>query len=256
MGYNTGSNEQIRTTDDASKALEVEIKATTTDGQFQLYNTAASKLIANNNNNDVYTANSANFTIAEAAQASITINTTAAGWGTVILPFAQELPAEVKAYTCSAVDGNKLTLVEANALEANKPYLIEGAWDETVTGDAQGTALTYTEGLFTGVYTATAAPVGSYVLQLKNEKLGFYKVAEGKQPNAGANRAYLTVPAAEAREAFFFGDGETTAIQALKALSEGNAEIYDVNGVRQNTLVKGMNILKMSDGSIRKVMVK
>lgn len=259
LGYNTGSNEQIRTTDDVSKALEIEIKATTTDGQFQLYNTAASKLIANNNNNDVFTANSANFTISEAAQASIEINTTVAGWGTVMLPFAQELPNDVKAYTCSNTVDNILTLVEVDALEANKPYLVEGAWNETVTGDAQGTALTYTEGLFTGVYEGGEVEAGNYVLQNKDGKLGFYKVAEGegKQPNIKANRAYLTVPAAAgSRPAFFFGDGETTAIQAVKALTEGNAEIYDVNGVRQNTLVKGMNILKMSDGSIRKIMVK
>ena len=257
-GYGTTWYEGIRTINDVSKAMEIEIRPNG-EGLYLLWNTGANKALAHNgtNNNDLFTNNTANFQFVETTKPSIAINTTAAGWGTVILPFAvASLPEGVKAYTCAATEGNKLTLDEVYALEANKPYLIEGAWDETVTGDAQGTALTYTEGLFTGVYAATAAPVGSYVLQKNNEKLGFYKVAEGKQPTVGANRAYLTVPAAEARDAFFFGDGETTAIQALKALTEGNAEIYDVNGVRQNTLVKGMNILKMSDGSIRKVMVK
>jgi hypothetical protein len=141
-------------------------------------------------------------------------------------------------------------------IPANTPVVLnkEDALDAT-TFYGYPVAGTPTVGLLTGVYAATAAPVGSYVLQNKNEKLGFYLVAEGKQPTVGANRAYLTVPAS-ARDAFFFGDDQTTAIQALKALTEGNAEIYDVNGVKQDKLQKGMNILKMSDGSIRKVMVK
>jgi len=250
-------NSQIQATTDIEKAMAFKIAAASTEGSFNIYNTVTNSTIACQGGGNIYTeSGNANFKLVETAKPSIAINTTAAGWGTVILPFAQELPNDVKAYTCAAVDGEILTLEEVNALEANKPYIIEGSWEETLTGDAQGTALTYTEGLFTGVYADGKVEAGNYVLQNKDGKLGFYKVAEGKQPNIKANRAYLTVPAAEARNAFFFGDGETTAIHALKALTEGNAEIYDVNGVRQNTLVKGMNILKMSDGSIRKVMVK
>ena len=251
-GGNTG---QIRTTTDASKALVVTVIPTATEGKWNLRNTEANQFIGSQDAG-VFTVNShIDFNIVETTKPSIEINTTAAGWGTVMLPFAQELPAEVKAYTCNATEDDRLTLTEVNALEANKPYLIEGAWDETVTGDAQGIALNYTEGLFTGVYADQDAPVGNYVLQNKKEKLGFYRVAEGKQPTVGSNHAYLTVPAS-ARDAFFFGEGETTAISMLKALSEGTVEIYNLNGVKQSKLQKGTNILKMSDGSIRKVMVK
>lgn len=255
-GYGTSWYEGIRTITDASKAMEIEIRPNG-EGLYLLWNTGANKPLAHNgnNNNDLFTNNTANFQFVETTKPAIAINTTAAGWGTVMLPFAQELPAEVKAYTCDATENDRLTLTEVDALEANKPYLIEGAWNAIVTGDAQGIALNYTEGLFTGVYEATAAPVGSYVLQNKNEKLGFYKVVETKQPNVGSNHAYLTVPAS-ARDAFFFGEGETTAISTLKALSEGTVEIYSLNGVKQSKLQKGTNILKMSDGSIRKVMVK
>lgn len=253
-GGNTG---QIRTTTDASKALVVTVIPTATEGKWNLRNTEANQFIGSQDAG-VYTVNShIDFSIVETTKPAIAINTTAAGWGTVMLPFAQELPAEVKAYTCEATEDDRLTLTEVvDALEANKPYLIEGAWNEIVTGDAQGIALTYTEGLFTGVYADAVAPVGKYVLQNKNGKLGFYKVAEGKQPTVGSNHAYLTVEAASARDAFFFGEGETTAISMLKALSEGTVEIYNLNGVKQSKLQKGTNILKMSDGSIRKVMVK
>jgi hypothetical protein len=230
---------------------------TATEGKWNLRNTEASQFIGSQDAG-VYTVNShIDFNIVETTKPSIEINTTAAGWGTVMLPFAQDLPANVKAYTCDATEDDRLTLTEVDALEANKPYLIKGAWNETVTGDAQGTALTYKVGLFIGVYEATDAPVDSYVLQKKGEVLGFYKVAEGKQPTVGSNHAYLTVEPANARVAFFFGeDGETTAIDALKALSEGNVEIYSTNGARIQTLQKGINIIKTADGKIKKVMVK
>jgi len=257
-GYDSGDGAGIRTTTDAEKAAAFKIEVTSTDGIYRIYNNVKKGYIGSQDAG-VYTVGSHNeFQFVETTKPSITINTTDAGWGTVMLPFAQTLPEGVKAYTCAEVNGNNLTIEEVDALEANKPYLIEGAWDKTVTGDAQGTALTYTEGLFTGVYAATTATVGTYVLQKKNDKLGFYKVGEGEnnQPTVGANHAYLTVSAAGARDAFFFGEGETTAISMLKALSEGTVEIYNLNGVKQSKLQKGTNILKMSDGSIRKVMVK
>lgn len=254
-----GNTGQIRTTTDASKALVVTVIPTATEGKWNLRNTEANQFIGSQDAG-VFTVNShIDFNIVETTKPSIEINTTAAGWGTVMLPFAQTLREGVKAYSCDAVSETTLTLAEVTKLEANKPYLVQGAWNETVTGDAQGTALTYTEGLFIGVYADQDAPVGSYVLQNKKEKLGFYRVAEGKQPTVGSNHAYLTVPAeANSRNAFFFGEGEgeTTAISALKALSEGTVEIYNLNGVKQDKLQKGTNILKMSDGSIRKVIVK
>ena len=257
-----GGTGQIRTTTNAEDAMLVTVIPTATDGKWNLRNVAANQYIGAQDAG-VYTVNShIDFNIVETTKPSITINTTDAGWGTTILPFAvASLPNGVKAYTCAAVDGTKLTLVEVVALEANKPYIIEGSWNETLTGDAQGTALTYTEGLLTGVYVATEVPVGSYVLQKKwniagtEEGVGFFKVAEGKQPTAMANRAYLTVSASEARDAFFF-DGMTTAIDAIQALMNGEAVIFNTNGVQIPQLQKGMNIIKMENGTIRKVVVK
>ena len=50
----------------------------------------------------------------------------------------------------------------------------------------------------------------------------------------------------------------TTGTETIKP-ANGNAEtaaIYDVNGVRQNSLCKGINIVKMSDGTVKKVIKK
>ena len=57
-------------------------------------------------------------------------------------------------------------------------------------------------------------------------------------------------------KAFNLG-GDVTAISTLEVLTSGSYEaIYSVDGKKQNRLEKGVNILKMSDGSTRKVIVK
>lgn len=250
LGYDTGNNDQIRTTDDVDKALEIKVLAVGDKvGEFQLQNTDAGKLIARNSStpdNGVYTSGSANFTIAEASKAEIAINTKKAGWGTIILPFdGLEVPLGQKAYSCEEVDETTqtLTLVEVSALQANKPYILQGAWEETPTGWGLAGALTYTDGLLTGVYAKKAAPGGSYVLQNQGGKVGFYMVDldyleenEMSVPNVPANRAYLEVPAAGVK-AFYFGDVET----AIKSVFDGVAagEVYDLNGRKVGSMQKG-----------------
>ena len=238
----SGNANQIRTVTEADKALLVEVIPTNVDGVYNLRNTEANNYIGSQDNG-VYTVNShIDFKLVETTKPSIAINTTAAGWGTVMLPFAvASLPAEVKAYSCAEVDGNTLTLVEATALEANKPYIIEGAWNETLSGDAQGTALTATEGLLTGTYAQIAAPVGNYVLQNQSGVVGFYQVEDGTIPNVPANRAYLTKTPSSGVKAFFLGGGEDAIQSVFDGVAAG--KIYNVAGQRINKLQRGVNIV-------------
>ena len=232
----SGNTSQIRTTTNAEDALVVTVIPTANEGKWNLWNTEANQYIGSQDAG-VYTVNShIDFNIVETSKPSITINTTTAGWGTVMLPFAvDELPEGVKAYTCAEANGALLVLEEVYALEANKPYIIEGAWEAVLTGDAQGTALNYTEGLLTGVYEATVAPVGSYVLQKQEDKVAFYKVVEDNQPTVGANRAYLTAPTSSVK-AFFFD--EATAIKSVfDGVAAGN--IYDMAGRKVSKMQKG-----------------
>lgn len=249
-----GNTAQIRTTTDETKALAVTVIPTVVEGKWNLRNTEANQFIGSQDAG-VYTVNShIDFKLVETQKPSIAINTTAAGWGTTILPFAAQKPADVKVYTCAKMNGTDLVLTEVETLEANKPYIIEGAWNETLTGDAQGTELNYTEGLLTGVYAQTEVAAGTYVMQMLNGKVAFYQVSEEKPINVPANRAYLTVNS-EAK-VLNIGNGETNGINAIQALIDGDAEIFNVNGVKQNTLQKGINIIKMSNGETRKIMVK
>ena len=258
-GYGNNNTSGIRTTTDASKALTVVVIPTETEGVYNLRNTEANALLgAQDAGFFTYTGRNNNLIIRETTKPSITINTTAAGWGTTILPFAvASLPEGVKVYAISESNGNALTLEERNAIEANKPYVIEGVWNETLTGDAKGTALTYTEGLLTGTYSKIPAPNGSYILQKQGDKVGFFKVDTSVvQPNVPANRAYLTEEASSVRGFLLDESTVVDGINAVKALTEGEALIYDMNGVQQPRLKKGMNIIRTKDGRTQKVMVK
>ncbi len=235
----SGNASQIRTTTNADDALVVTVIPTTTEGKWNLRNTAANQYIGSQDAG-VYTVNShIDFQLVETQKPSITINTTAAGWGTTMLPFAvASVPEGVKVYSCAEANGATLTLVEVEALEANKPYIIEGAWNETLTGDAQGTQLQYTEGLLTGTYAKIAAQDGWYILQKQGDKVGFFKVDTSvNQPNVGANRAYLTAPAGSEIKAFDLG-GDTDGINSLVNDLQ-NGDIYDLAGRKVQRMQKG-----------------
>ena len=51
-------------------------------------------------------------------------------------------------------------------------------------------------------------------------------------------------------------DGEITAIEAIKALTSGKTQYFDLNGVKLNTFRRGVNILRTEDGKTIKVVVK
>lgn len=51
-------------------------------------------------------------------------------------------------------------------------------------------------------------------------------------------------------------DGEITAVEAIKALTSGKTQYFDLNGVKLNTFRRGVNILRTEDGKTIKVVVK
>jgi uncharacterized protein YjdB len=247
---------QIQATTDADNAMIFTIEAADTEAAFNIVNAETNSTIACQDGGNIYTeAGNADFKLVETTRPTIKVNTTAAGWGTVMVPFYVELPEGVKAYSVSELeaDNEKLDLVEVTALEANKPYIIEGDWEANLTGDAQGTALEVEVGLLTGVYADQTATVGTYVLQMPDAgKVGFYQVADGEnnQPTVTANHAYLKAPASTEVKAFFLDEGTATAIQSVfSGVAAG--EIYDLSGRKLNKLQKGVNIVNG-----KKVMVK
>ena len=183
--------------------------------------------------------------------------TLAAGkYATRIFPFVPTVPSGVKFYSCAALNGNSLTLTEVSAPESNKPYILENTTgadiDITQAGVDTHEADSYDDGLLTGVFANTEITSG-YVLQTQNEKQSFFKVAEDNKITVPPYRAYLNYSAGVKS----IGFDTTTAINTLEVLTSGAYEgIYTVEGMKLNRMEKGVNILKMADGTTRKVVVK
>lgn len=177
------------------------------------------------------------------ARASMAVNA-AAKHGTFCAPFTVAVPSEVQAYTVASADASGLlTLDEVEkVIPANTPVVLfaEAGLEAVELFDIaeEGTP---TAGLLTGVYEATSAPVGSYVLQSIDDKVGFYQVAAGLQPTVGANRCYLNV--ASEVKAFFFDADDATGIEGLISQNTQDNQIYNVAGQRISKIQRGINII-------------
>ncbi len=254
------SDSQIQGTTDEDNKGTFLIAASSTDGAFNIYNTLTSSTIACQSGGALYTeSGNADFSLSETSKATVNVTIDAAvQYGTRVFPFAPTLPDGVTAYSCAEETDGVLTLEEVTTPAANVPYILyaeSGCTSTDLTGWGTASTTSYTSGLLTGVYAETTATAGTYVLQNNDSKVGFYLVAEGSEPTIGANRCYLTA-AAEGRAAYFFGDdSQTTGINAINALTSGDATFYDANGRQTNKLQKGLNIVN-ANGKTYKMVVK
>lgn len=174
------------------------------------------------------------------ASAVMAVNSTAK-WGTFCAPFDVAIPADVDAYTCSEVKDGVLTLTPVETtISANTPVILNaesGLESTTFYGVREGSSDIVNVGLLYGNVSASAQNVPSdgtaYLLQLINDKVGFYKVSESGYM-IGINRCYLVSEVALAREAFLLeGEGETAIneIEAVEAKAEGLKDgKYLING--------------------------
>lgn len=82
-----------------------------------------------------------------------------------------------------------------------------------------------------------------------NDALKSYNYISYKEENGGKEKLEAAINAAK--------DFITTGINQINTASEVKAtEIYSANGARKSQLTKGINIVKMSDGTVKKVLVK
>ena len=182
------------------------------------------------------------FSIKKAAAEDVDIVVTDAEWGTMIIPFNAEVPQGLTVYSADAVDSeNNIQMTEQDEIVANTPYIVKGKGTYNFNGVPTNNETSYTAGLLTGVYAATEAPVGTYVLQNLAEKDGvaFYVVEAENQPTVKAGHAFLTVHSSV--KAFFLGEN-ADAIEAALAKTAQNGAIYNIAGQRVEKAVKGLYI--------------
>ena len=80
-----------------------------------------------------------------------------------------------------------------------------------------------------------------YVLAKKNDKVGFYKLADGDKVPVG--KAYLKITGSSAPEFLGFGGGDTTSISELNVKGQADGTYFNLAGQRVAQPTKGLYIM-------------
>lgn len=247
---------------DATGASVTGASVTRTNANGIVY--LASGSTADGGKNIVIDGTCANFTLTDGSPVTIptaftatsaTYNMTAiAGdkFGTLVLPFAVTVPTEGKAYklTGDVIMGDELTATETS-IEANKPVLVTKAGAYTgsnVEVAATNAGTLYTNGNLTGVYQATTAAEGIYVLQnhTATEGVAFYLVG-AKKPTVNPFRAYIPAQSNGAKAiSIVFDDEWTTGVKSInneEFIINNDACMFDLHGRRVKNAQKGIYII-------------
>lgn len=255
----------------------------TDDNNVLLY--APANATADNINNVVVNGTCANFVVSDkqpidvptgftATTASYNrTNTKNSGdtqWGTICLPFELTSGNGIQYYELKRVSGNTMTFERVDKVAANTPAIYSvasGVKDLAITGSGTNIAVTpaesnYAQSGFTlvGVQkkakTLTDGSNNYYIAQNK-----FWKPT-GTNVNVGPQRAYFQIDGENGLAKVFniaLDDGKATGIDNA-TIVDGNESavigIYSINGVKQTELRPGINIIKMSDGTTKKIIIK
>lgn len=156
-------------------------------------------------------------------------------------------------------DGSTTLIFEKSTdIEANQPYIIylsKSLSAPTVTNKPVYAELP--QSITVGDWTMT----GNY--EVGKSMSGLYGFANNSYIRKGGSSstinglaAFITGPA-NVSVKLRFGDSDATGIEEIGSDAEATiTNIYTVNGIRVSSLQKGLNIVKMSDNSVRKILIK
>ena len=185
--------------------------------------------------NDVYTDDQSPLAKIIGKKESYEYKMTAAGWGTIIIPFDCEKPEGLTIYECTSVNDGKLVVEEVNSFKANTPYLLKGPKDVETTYPLEGYAAKhedkYEKGVMVGVYSWQEPPADSYVLQNQDEGLAFYRHLAGNGVEVGPNRCYIKPQSGELKS-IQFPDDETNGVANANATDSSLVDVYTTAGVK------------------------
>lgn len=186
--------------------------------------------------NDVYTEKTSPRAKIIGKKDSYEYNLTAAGWGTIIIPFDCEKPEDLIVYDCSFVSESGMLMgEEVSCFKANTPYLVKGtpgiASNYTLEGYAAKHEEVIDNGVMTGTYVECIAPVGSYVLQDQDAGVAFYQVGEGVNIKVKANRCYLN-PQSNGIKSVKLPDDNVNGVTNVNSTDSMLVDVYTMAGVK------------------------
>lgn len=186
--------------------------------------------------NDVYTEKTSPRAKIIGAKDTYEYVMTAAGWGTIIIPFDCEKPEGLTVYDCSFVSESGMLMgEEVSCFKANTPYLVKGtpgiASNYTLEGYAAKHEEVIDNGIMTGTYVECIAPVGSYVLQDQDAGVAFYQVGEGVNIKVKANRCYLN-PQSNGIKSVKLPDDNVNGVTNVNSTDSMLVDVYTMAGVK------------------------
>jgi hypothetical protein len=199
---------------------------------------------------------------------SVTVNRTmkAGKWNTFVVPFDMNIPTgwEVKELVGSTANNDNIILnfSKAESIKAGTPYMVRVAGPVTLIEVENVTVNTTLDNNastgdieFVGVYESGFVPEGSFFI---NDNT-FYRAAD-ESNTLKAFRAYLTLTPMNANVksvGYTFDDMDATVIEGVEDAEKAEpVTVYGADGALRAGLQKGLNIVKMSDGKVQKVLVK
>lgn len=191
-------------------------------------------------------------------------NVKANTWNTFVVPFNMEIPSgwTVKELSSATQVGDviSMTFSDASSIEAGTPYMVKtsSAWSGTtientdvtsVLNDVEGSGIV----TFKGNYISGNVPTDAFFISGNK----FYQ-AINENNTLKAFRGYFEATGAAGVNVLNFTfDDEVTGIDTTVA--EPTAEviaIYSLDGRRIESLQRGVNIVKLSNGKTKKLIVK
>ena len=181
-------------------------------------------------------------------------------YGTVCLPYAVASTDAVKYYTIESLAANELTLKAEATLSAGTPAIVEMVSGSSITATGSGALAE------AGAPTDNLKLIGTYeaktILASDYAGKGIYAISNNQfvqatnSINLPAFRAFFTAAPAESNIRLVFDD-DATAIDALSGEGDVTIEgIYSLDGAEKPSLQKGINVVKFSNGEVKKVIVK
>lgn len=202
-------------------------------------------------------------------EAGIYTRVTPIGWGSMSLPYPAVVPTGTCVYYVSDyTDGTEtgtLTLTKVDAgdiIPAKAGFLFNGV-KGLYCFEKSMTAASWTDNMLVGTadgpltdYDKDNATDPIYVLaQLSDNAVGFKKFSG---TSIALYKAYLQLGTTPTAREFRFTVDDATKMQSLSADTDSKevVAIYTLNGASVPALHKGLNVVKCSDGTVRKMIVK
>ncbi len=211
------------------------------------------------------------------SKVSIDYEVGSAGYGTLILPFDENLPKDMSVYRCLHVDNDDILILEEDySIKRNTPYVVKASpgtryqfnGPEAIDEDKP----TFSDGVMIGAVTDNVSLVAGsdYILQQQNNKAAFYLYSGTPSSNPTENdnngnrlskqfRAFIRQQNSQNAPKLSLpgsSEEETTSIEIAKTGNYKDIGIFTFDGKRQSSLKKGLNLIILEDGTTQKVFVK